>query len=404
MSIAHQLELLKVTRTTTRTTKDLMRKLFYFGLVGLAIFEIANVYFIMPMPGSQRMNSIDLAYFLYSWRWAFRIILGVMIMIGSVPAFSSRWKWVPVVAILPVAYIVYTFNFNMTADHMFVQPEALDFQPQSSNTLVDSSLVVTVTHGNEAKAYPIRSIMYHHQVRDTIAGKPIMVTYCNVCRTGRVFEPTVNGKGENFRLVGMDHFNAMFEDETTKSWWRQANGEAITGSLKGTTLPEVESNQVTLKTFFALYPDGKALQFEKKFRKKYDTLGRYEKGRSKGQLTRTDSLPWKDKSWVIGIDINKQAVAFDWIDLKKKRVVNHVVGNIPVVVAMASDDQSFTAFKRNESETFIVRNDSLIGSQMRYDLAGRGADGSKLEPVKAYQEFWHSWSTFHPNTTKVGAE
>ena len=51
-----------------------MKKIFYFGFIGLILFEIANVYFIMPMPGSQRMNSIDLAYFLYSWRWLFRAV------------------------------------------------------------------------------------------------------------------------------------------------------------------------------------------------------------------------------------------------------------------------------------------------------------------------------------------
>jgi hypothetical protein len=53
-----------------------MKKLFYLGLLGLACFEVANVYFIMPMPGSQRMRSIDTAYFLYTWRWAFRDELG----------------------------------------------------------------------------------------------------------------------------------------------------------------------------------------------------------------------------------------------------------------------------------------------------------------------------------------
>jgi len=39
-----------------------MKKLFYFGLLGLGLFEILNVYFIMPMPGSQQMNSIDVAF------------------------------------------------------------------------------------------------------------------------------------------------------------------------------------------------------------------------------------------------------------------------------------------------------------------------------------------------------
>ena len=100
-------------------------------------------------------------------------------------------------------------------------------------------LVIGVVNNGEAKAYPIRFLGYHHQVQDTVGGKPVIVTYCTVCRTGRVFEPMVNGKPEKFRLVGMDHFNAMFEDATTKSWWRQVNGEAITGKLKGQQLPEV---------------------------------------------------------------------------------------------------------------------------------------------------------------------
>ncbi len=41
-----------------------MKRLFYIGIVLLIVFEIANVYFIMPLPYSQR-NNLDLAYRLY---------------------------------------------------------------------------------------------------------------------------------------------------------------------------------------------------------------------------------------------------------------------------------------------------------------------------------------------------
>lgn len=377
-----------------------MKKLFYLGLLFLALYEVANVYFIMPMPGSQRMDSIGVAYFLYSYRWWFRIIFLVMIAIGSLDAFTIKHKWIPILAIIPVVVVVYMFNFKMVADHMFLLPETLVFKNKAENTLTDSSLVVTVAYNGEAKAYPVRSIIYHHQVRDTVGGKPMMITYCSVCRTGRVFEPTVNGKPETFRLVGMDHFNAMFEDKTTGSWWRQANGEAITGDLKGSLLPEVESNQFNLRTFFAIYPEGKVLQLEEKFKTSYDTVGRYEKGRGRSHLTRTDSLSWKDKSWVVGIDIDKKAKAYDWIDLKNKRIINDQVGDTPLVVVLAADDQSFVAFKRNAGETFTLRNDSLIGTSNRYDLVGRSTDGSTLPMIKSYQEFWHSWNTFHPYTEK----
>ena len=45
-----------------------MKSLFYSGMLLLIVFEVANVFFIMPMPGSQEMESIGLAYFLYSKR------------------------------------------------------------------------------------------------------------------------------------------------------------------------------------------------------------------------------------------------------------------------------------------------------------------------------------------------
>ncbi len=101
-----------------------MKKYFWLGFLGLLFFEIANVYFIMPMPGSQKMNSIDAAYFLYKWRWIFRIIFGLMIIAGL---FKSNWKrkWVPAIPLLLVAAVIYMANFKMAADAMFKQPKQL---------------------------------------------------------------------------------------------------------------------------------------------------------------------------------------------------------------------------------------------------------------------------------------
>ncbi len=357
----------------------------------------------MPMPGSQQMESIDVAYFLHTYRWYFRIIFGLMVIIGSVRAFQIKrmWLWAPAIPLIAVAYIAFNFNFKMTADHMFLEPETLAFKLKAENILGDSSLVIGVAHNGEAKAYPVRYILYHHQVRDTVGGRPIMVTYCNVCRTGRVFEPTVKGQAENFRLVGMDHFNAMFEDASTKSWWRQATGEAVAGPLKGEALPEVESVQVSASKFFWLYPFGAVMQPDKPFKKYYDSLGRFEKGKSKGKLVRRDSLSWKEKSWVVGIQQKGISKAYDWIELKEKRVINDEIGNVPIVLVLSSDTISFSAFQRqSEAEIFSIRNDTLLTGKASYDFSGRNLspNASPLKRIIAYQEFWHSWRTFHPGT------
>ena len=137
---------------------------------------------------------------------------------------------------------------------------------------------------DEARAYPIQLIGYHHQVRDTVGNTPLMVTYCTVCRTGRVYSPLVNGKPETFRLVGMDHFNAMFEDETTKSWWQQATGVAIAGPLKGKHLVEIPSRQASLASWIHYHPNSTIMQADTSFQKDYDDLADFDKGTIKGHL------------------------------------------------------------------------------------------------------------------------
>jgi hypothetical protein len=242
---------------------------------------------------------------------------------------------------------------------------------------------------------------YHHQVQDTVGGLPLIITYCNVCRTGRAFRPVVGGQHEKFRLVGMDHYNAMFEDERTGSWWRQSTGEAIAGPLKGQVLPENESMQLTVKKLFELYPYATVMQADEAFLNEYDTLGKFEQGKSESRLTRTDSLSWKDKSWVIGIQIGSVSKAYDWNILKTRQIINDKIGATPVVIALSGDNKSFAAFERTtDSEVFSIRNDTLYSNTGAYDFTGNGVSEpiQNLKRVKVYQEFWHSWQNFHPGT------
>lgn len=381
----------------------ILRKIFYSGLIGISLFEILNVYFIMPFPGSQEMRSIDIAYFLYSSRWYFRILFALMISAGAINAFKTDKKWLPSVFMIIALGIIYLFNFKMVADSMFKQPKNLVFSQKSENRVNDSSLVVCVYQNGVAKGYPVQFIAYHHQIQDTVGGIPLIITYCNVCRTGRAYEPIVNGHHEVFRLVGMDHFNAMFEDATSKSWWRQSTGEAITGPLKGKQLPEVESMQLTIKKLFELYPTAYIMQSDKASAIRYDTLRKFERGKSISKLTRSDTLSWERKSWIVGIEIGSAGKAYDWITLKQQKIINDTIGIDPVLIAITSDGESFVAFRRPEkSINFTIKNDTLYSNGLIYDLTGRCLNDptQKLTIVKAYQEFWHSWRTFHPNSVR----
>lgn len=378
-----------------------MKKLFYVGLVGLLLFEILNVYLIMPMPGSQQMNSIDAAYFLYQWRWLFRGLFGAIMLIGLLRG-SWKHKWVPITLLVVLAAFAYVFNFQMAADHMFYQPKQLLMADASANKVDSERLVIGVVNNGEAKAYPIRFLGYHHQVQDTLGGRPILVTYCTVCRTGRVFEPIVNGHHETFRLVGMDHFNAMLEDANTKSWWRQVTGEAIAGKLKGQKLPEVYSSQTSLGEWLQLQPASLIMQADPAYTDSYDTTLNYESGKSRKKLTGTDSLSWKDKSWVVGVRVGMNSKAYDWNKLKETHIIHDKIGSSPVLVVLSENGKSLFAFERPAPDaTFMLKNDIMVFNDHHFKLNGTGIDTSySLKPIPASQEFWHSWHTFNPGTKK----
>ena len=377
-----------------------MRTLFYLGIIGIILYEIAKVYFIMPMPGSQQMNSIDVAYFLHTWRWALRIVFWLMIIAGCTTALMGKRKWITVVLLIVAGAVTYGTNYEMAADTMFYQPSQVILYKASQNKVQDDRLVIGVEANGEAKAYPIQFIGYHHQVRDVLGGKPVIVTYCTVCRTGRVFEPIVEGKPDEFRLVGMDHFNAMFEDKNTGSWWRQANGEAIAGPLKGQMLPELPTTQTTVSQWFKLHPDSQIMQPDPVYQAKYDSMSRYESGKGRSVLTKTDTTAWKEKSWVVGVQAGKDAKAYDWHKLIKQRVINDRIGSTPVAVVVAADNKSFFAFQKEVGQEFSIRNDTLYAQNTAYNLLGKPIKGAvtDLKRMNAYQEFWHSWRTFHPET------
>lgn len=379
-----------------------MRFAYALGLVLLAAFEVANVYFIMPMPGSQRMRSLELAYLLYHWRWPVRIVGGALLAVGARRAWSGGWlkRSATIAGTFAVAGLAYAFNFVMAADAMFRQPAVVAMATPTANRVALDRLVVGVELNGEARAYPLQFIGYHHHVRDSIAGRAVLVTYCTVCRTGRVFDPTVNGALERFRLVGMDQFNAMLEDRTTGSWWRQANGEAVAGPLTGTAMTELPSRQVTLRQWLALYPTSRVMQGDPAFTAEYAQDYAFERGTSRGRLSGTDPRSWEEKSWVVGLRIGSATRAYDWNQLLHEGAINDTLGGRPVVLAVAPDSASFYAFVRPDPTTvFTVDRDSIRSQGLAYAFSGKGPAGA-LEPIVASQEFWHSWRTFNPGTTR----
>ncbi|HCZ36531.1 MAG TPA: hypothetical protein DHV26_11470, partial [Cytophagales bacterium] len=349
------------------------------GILVLVGFEVASIYYIMPFPGSQREESINLAYWLVNNLVYLRLI-GLLLVVYPVYKFifsGSTSQRVTLIALFLLYLMVYyQVNHRMRADAMFKQPRTITFLNASESKVDKDKLVLGVVVNQQARAYPIEVIGYHHQVRDTIGGEPVMITYCTVCRTGRAFKPQVNGELENFRLVGMDHFNAMFEDARTKSWWRQANGEAIVGPLKGTMLEELSSEQMSLRAWLDQHPNTLVLQPDSIFKDAYAVLDKYDEGTMESSLEKRDSLSWQEKSWVVGIQQGETAKAYDWNDLLQQKVVNDAVGETPVLIALQPDSISFHVWNRDTLH-FEIEESALkdVQTSSTWDWQGRCVEG-----------------------------
>jgi uncharacterized BrkB/YihY/UPF0761 family membrane protein len=90
---------------------------------------------------------------------------------------SRRWKraafsaaWLAVCACAALCHVnIYELMF-----HANTHPA---FSPAANTKLNADEKVIAVRIGSGARAYPIRSISYHHIINDVVAGVPIGATY-----------------------------------------------------------------------------------------------------------------------------------------------------------------------------------------------------------------------------------
>ncbi|MFZ1451830.1 MAG: DUF3179 domain-containing (seleno)protein, partial [Ferruginibacter sp.] len=130
----------------------------------------------------------------------------------------------------------------------------------------------------------------------------------------------------------------------------------------------------------------------------------------KSGLEKRDSASWQFKSWVIGIAKNGHAKAYDWNDLEKQRVINDTFQNTALVLVLENDNRSFHIWNRKLNDKLLeftfdgatqTLKDATTNSvwNMNGECVEGVLKGNRLAAIQAYQEFWHSWESFHPATT-----
>jgi hypothetical protein len=298
------------------------------------------------------------------------------------------------------------------------------------STLEDREPVLSVEHEGEAKAYPLRILIWHEIVNDTIGGDPVAVTYCPLCNSALTFLRRVDGRTLDFGTSGkLYRSNLVMYDRQTDSYWTQLSGQAVTGELAGTVLERIPSSILSWGEWSATHPDGSVLTTDTGHERDYgqnpyvgyDTADRpfLYQGEPDGRLPAG--------THVLGLAIASDVVAVPYPVLEERAVAGAAasttdVGGEPVAVfwsagtASALDSPSIPDGRRvGAAAAFDARVDGRI---LRFEatpdgvidrrtgsvwsIAGVAVEGplrgTRLAPLAGIDSLWFSWAAFYPQT------
>jgi len=167
---------------------DASRRPAHTGLAWLALFLLAAlmlamvaipVFLIMPFE-SQTPRALDVAFHLKRWSpLATAVGLVATLALAAYLWRTTRWfKRAVMVLLVALAGLLAWFARQNHFEWMFHPLPAAAFADVSDAAFVpDGDQVMAITVNDEAAAYPVRQMAYHHVVEDTVGGVPIVATY-----------------------------------------------------------------------------------------------------------------------------------------------------------------------------------------------------------------------------------
>ena len=256
------------------------------------------------------------------------------------------------------------------------RPEFID--PSRADHMHDSDLVLSLAVEKETRAYPLRILVWHEIVNDTIGGRPVAVTYCPLCGTAMVFDRRYNGRELTFGVSGLLYqSDVLMYDRQTESLWSQLGLKAVAGKMAGQELAWLPAEHLTWKAWRLKYPDGRVLSTRTGHDRDYQNLPYGNYGNSPRIMfpvpqTRTE-LPVKE--WIAGVVVNGQARAYRLAALPRNTVIRDEIAGVLLRLTYVPETRNLT----------VTREDN--GAAVPFTYA-----------------YWFAWQAFYPATTLWKAE
>jgi len=138
------------------------------------------VWFIKPF-SVQTEKQLEISYFLRSWSPILTLVFSIAAVGLAFIIRKNSKRWYGKIALIVPLLIVFSFTWFARQNHfewMFNPLENARFAKVSETDFVaDDEMVLAVKVNDDAAAFPVRQMAYHHIVQDVVGGMPITATY-----------------------------------------------------------------------------------------------------------------------------------------------------------------------------------------------------------------------------------
>ena len=305
--------------------------------------------------------------------------------------------------------------------------------PPLDNPIYESALEATwldpndlvlgfIASDGQAYAYPAGILNFHEIVNTTIAGEPIVITFCPLCRSGVVYDRQLGDRVLTFRNTSaLYQSDLVMFDRETLSYWFQAGGQAIVGELTGLSLKPKPSTLTSWAQWLAMNPRTLVLS--------RDTFGNpsfleaYERDPFLDLETHLNggSFPFpvtdaaiddrlRPAELVLGIEVDSISRTYPIAALGDS-ATNETLNGTPVVIFALADGPVAIAYSpelADQELTFREENGRFIDAEtgsvwLINGIAVSGPlEGEQLDLLASRTTFWFAHVAAFPNTTIFG--
>ena len=148
-------------------------------------------------------------------------------------------------------------------DPVFQNAAAVDW-------LTPAEAVLALEVDGEARAYPIRILVWHELVNDTIGDTPVTISYCPLCNSALAYDRRLGDRILDFGTSGrLFNSSMVMYDRQTETLWTHFDGTAVAGALAGAELDTFPISTVSWEDFRTAHPDAMVLTRNTGFRRDY---------------------------------------------------------------------------------------------------------------------------------------